>query len=1802
MFFSRFSQKQIRKTKKSPARKLGLESLEDRSLPSTVSWTGGSGNWDTAANWSGDKVPGTGDDIVISTSSAATITIRSGDSESVHSLNTAGNDTLSITGGSLEVAANSTLAGPLAMTGGSLEAKGAGATLTATGTTTATAVSLDAEGGATLSLPGLTSFVANGSYFTANGTGSVLDLSNLTHATQTGGWQLQASNGGAIKLTGLTSLTSTSGISIYDTGHSTLLDDLTSLTGISVHLDGSDAQVANTWAQFLNGNLTVTGGSYSLPGLTNVNGSSLDVEGGGGLALPKLTSFVANGSYFTANGTNTATGAASVLDLSNLTHMTQSGGWQIEASNGGEIKLTGLASLTSTNGITIYDTNGSTLLNALTSLTGINVHLDGTDAQVANTWTQFLNGNFTVTGGSYALPGLTNVNGSSLDVEGGGGLALPKLTSFVANGSYFTANGTNTATGAASVLDLSNLTHMTQSGGWQIEASNGGEIKLTGLASLTSTNGITIYDTNGSTLLNDLTSLTGINVHLDGSDAQVANTWTQFLNGNLTVTGGLYALPGLTNVNGSSLDVEGGGGLALPKLTSFVANGSYFTANGTNTATGAASVLDLSNLTHMTQSGGWQIEASNGGEIKLTGLASLTSTNGITIYDTNGSTLLNALTSLTGINVHLDGTDAQVANTWTQFLNGNLTVTEGSYALPGLTNVNGSSLDVEDGGGLALPQLTSFIANGSYFTANGTNTATGAASVLDLSNLTNVTQMGGWQIEANNGGEIKLTGLTSLTSTKGISIYDTNGSTLLADNLTTLKGATLNLTGSTLTLGKLSNTTGSDMNINSDGVFAVPAGIIGGTYTIAPTGTLILGADNVTPTSLSVPRVFAADGWVGTFSGTANDVSGTGLASVGVSFSNGSKYFDGTAFESTTPVYLPANLSGTNWTLTIPMIDFPSDVACTVSTQALDKAGGVESSTITSLVLTQSSPIDTVAPTVSMTAPANGSSTSNTKPTLTATAADNTGGSGLASVQFQYSSNGGTSWTNAGAAETNGPFSFTFTTALANGTYAARAIATDNAGNSATSSAVSFTVGIIAPTISMTAPANGSDTNNNKPTLSATASEPTGGNGLASVQFQYSSNGGTSWTNAGAEETSGPFGLTFTTALADGSYEARAIATDNASNSTTSSVVSFTIDTVAPTITMTAPANGSDTNVNKPTLTATASDNNGGTGLASVQFQYSSNGGTTWTNAGAAEMSGPFGFAFTGALADGSYEARAIATDNAGNNTTSSIVSFAIDTVAPIVAMTAPVNGSNSGNTKPTLSATASDNNGGTGLASVQFQYSSNGGTSWSNAGAAETSGPFSFTFTTALATGMYEARAIATDNAGNSTTSSTVSFGISVVQASPTLGNTPGGTVVLGSGSKLTDSATLAKGSNPSGTITFTCYAPDGKTIVDTETATVNGNGTYTTSTGYLPTAVGTYQWVASYSGDGANKAVASTKTAEKVSLANLTISTISNSPVFLGSGILVTDSATLSGGYNPTGTIIFVLFAPNGRAVDTESVTVNGDGNYNTPTGYMPSTAGTYQWVASYSGDGNNKAVSTSLKSDPVTVIGAGATVIGKTLYLVGGSGDDHVQIVAVGSSVTGSTGVKINADLNGASVASTYSQSFTTIYVYGFGGNDSIQEASKLTVPTVVNEGDGDDSVQLGNGNNSVTLGNGDDSVMVGNGNNVVVTGNGTDSILAGNGNNLIAAGLGQHTVVAGTGSNILIDGTVTLTKSGDSLTAVLSDWTQIGGVSTNVASIRSRLTVTDNSGNANMMVAGSGLDWFWETFGQDMTNRKATDLLN
>ena len=145
-----------------------------------------------------------------------------------------------------------------------------------------------------------------------------------------------------------------------------------------------------------------------------------------------------------------------------------------------------------------------------------------------------------------------------------------------------------------------------------------------------------------------------------------------------------------------------------------------------------------------------------------------------------------------------------------------------------------------------------------------------------------------------------------------------------------------------------------------------------------------------------------------------------------------------------------------------------------------------------------------------------------------------------------------------------------------------------------------------------------------------------------------------------------------------------------------------------------------------------------------------------------------------------------------------------------------------------------------------------------------------------------------------------------------------------------LKDSAVLSGGSSPTGSITFTLVYKG--STVDTETVSVAGNGTYTTPTGFtLPTSgtvTGTYQWNATYSGDSNNASVSENNDpSERVTVnpASPTVVTTASAPVKLPGSVTFSDSAVLSGGYHPAGTLTFHLSGPNGFSY-TQTDTVSG------------------------------------------------------------------------------------------------------------------------------------------------------------------------------------------------------------------------------------------------------------------------------------
>ena len=98
--------------------------------------------------------------------------------------------------------------------------------------------------------------------------------------------------------------------------------------------------------------------------------------------------------------------------------------------------------------------------------------------------------------------------------------------------------------------------------------------------------------------------------------------------------------------------------------------------------------------------------------------------------------------------------------------------------------------------------------------------------------------------------------------------------------------------------------------------------------------------------------------------------------------------------------------------------------------------------------------------------------------------------------------------------------------------------------------------------------------------------------------------------------------------------------------------------------------------------------------------------------------------------------------------------------------------------------------------------------------------------------------------------------------------------------GGQVTDTATLANGVSPTGQITFRLYGPDDANCSGapafTDTKPVSGNGSYQ-SAAFAPAQPGLYRWVASYSGDADNVAVAGAcnDTGESVTVAAVAATT---------------------------------------------------------------------------------------------------------------------------------------------------------------------------------------------------------------------------------------------------------------------------------------------------------------------------------------
>ena len=391
-----------------------------------------------------------------------------------------------------------------------------------------------------------------------------------------------------------------------------------------------------------------------------------------------------------------------------------------------------------------------------------------------------------------------------------------------------------------------------------------------------------------------------------------------------------------------------------------------------------------------------------------------------------------------------------------------------------------------------------------------------------------------------------------------------------------------------------------------------------------------------------------------------------------------------------------------------------------------------------------------------------------------------------------------------------------------------------------------------------------------------------------------------------------------------GRFTITALAFDDKNNVVASTPVVVPVS-APPSVAISSPASNASLAAGTPfPLTANASDSDGS--ITSVQFFADGKIiGTATTS--------PYTVSYVPVLKPDltATALTAVATDNLGLTTTSSIVSVTVSNgtggggvvigQAPTVSVTGPVAGTQLTVGAPvTVTANATDPDGN--IFSVQFFVNNTSiGT--------DLSYPYSVTWTPS-SLGTYTLTAKATDNDGNPVTSSSVS--VSVVDFSAGLPSVVITSPVSGSSLTVGATRTIAATATDDGSIAGVQFYLNGQPLGGLDT-------TFPYSATWTPTSIGSYTLIARATDNGGNQSASAPVTVQITAGASPVVSLTSPSTaltVALGTAVNLSANASDS-----DGTVESVKFIANNTVLTTDTTAPYS-------TSFVPTAAGIYSVIA--------------------------------------------------------------------------------------------------------------------------------------------------------------------------------------------------------------------------------------------------------------
>jgi hypothetical protein len=869
-----------------------LEALEDRALPSTVTWINPAGGaWETASNWSTGGLPGPADDVVISNLNSNVVITHASDTTSIHSLTVSTTQgSISLSGGSLTLGSSSTINDALNFSSGTITGPGdltVTAPFTWTGGTIAGMGAVNANAGLTLS--GSSTRVLDGRTLTSgtttwSGTGGILagdaavfnntgtftvqntpppEAINQTFAWSSSGAMPTFNNSGTFTRSGTDTGTTTFSNVAFNNSNTVQVQSGRLLLSGGGASSGSFTAGAGAILEFGAGHNLTPSSSVAGAGSVVFSSGSTDVRGaynvtgattfsGAGVSFP--------GALTSVGSTLTISGGTADFERNNVSVST--------ATLSGSGQLRGTGTLTTTTmtwtGGTMGDT-GTTTIPAGGSLT------------ISGTGTKFLDGRtvnsdnttWSDTGGIVAGDGAVFNNTHTFTVQnatatnqtfGWSGVGAPAV--FV-NGDTFTRAGADTGTTTFSFTAFNNFNFVDVQTGTLTLAGGGFAFNPNGVgATLFARAGATLNFGGGNYLVTVDAGVGGAgNVVFSAGSVEVQSGGFSFSNynvtGSTTVSGASVSFPGVVTSVGSSLTVSGGtvnfvnnavsvasatisGGTLLGlrdlAVTNLTWTGGTMGDTGSTTVSGAAATLTISGTGQKTLDSR-TLNIFSAGSANWTGGALLGS-NGAVIN--NSATVFNVQTDqpmfwssgATPAFNNFQGTFQKSAGTGTTAVSWVFT--------------NDGTLDVQQGtlafaqGGTSLsdvPVTTLTVESGALLRFDG-----GTFSVGTTASVT-----GAGAVEFR-GGTVEVTGTYNVTGA------------------TTFSGANVSFPGPVTTVGSTLTLSGGTANFERNNVTTTTGTISGGT---------LLGTGNVQFTFLT---------WSG---GTMGDTGTTTVGAPGALAING---------------------------------------------------------------------------------------------------------------------------------------------------------------------------------------------------------------------------------------------------------------------------------------------------------------------------------------------------------------------------------------------------------------------------------------------------------------------------------------------------------------------------------------------------------------------------------------------------------------------------------------------------------------------------------------------------------------------------------------------------------------------------------------------------------------------------------------------------------------------------------------------------------------------------------------------------